>query len=185
MIETLTDNWIAIAAPLVAAAGLILWYGYVDDNVRGPRASWWNGIRRLLLPLLDELARRHELGYAAYDLGEEEFVTTVDASIAEVEAELWDIGFERMPLSAFKTTADGRPERGSWAHRDGPLAERQLHVMLFDGVDGGVDLYAHDEYNAFHPRYALKHYRGKDLDVKVGERKLREMLQETGLQLSE
>ena len=183
MYETLTDNWIAIAAPLVAAVALIAWYGYADDNVRGPRASWWNGLRRLTLPLLDRLAREHTIGYAAYDIPEREFVGTVDVSIGELEVELWALGFERMPLSAWKTTADGRQERGSWAYRDGPLAKRQLHVMLFDGVDGGVDVYAHDEYNAFHPRYALKHYRGTDLDAEAGAEQLKEMVEDSELEL--
>ena len=184
MYETLTANWIAIAAPLVAAVALIAWYGYADDTVRGPRASWWNGLRRLTLPLLDRLAREHELGYAAYDIPEREFVGTVDASIGELEAELWALGFERMPLSAWKTTEDGRQERGSWAYRDSPLAERQLHVMLFDGVDGGVDVYAHDEFNAFHPRYALKHYRGKDLNAEEGRRQLKKLIQRSDATLS-
>jgi len=185
MYETLTANWIAIAAPLVAAVALIAWYGYADDTVRGPRASWWNGLRRLILPLLDRLAREHTIGYAAYDIPEREFVGRVDASIGELEAELWALGFERMPLSAWKTTEDGRQERGSWAYRDGPLAERQLHVMLFDGVDGGVDVYAHDEYNAMNPRVALKHYRGTDLNAEAGRRQFKGILDGSELELTE
>jgi len=176
MYETLTDNWIAIAAPLVAAVALIAWYGYADDNVRGPRASWWNGLRRLTLPLLDRLACEHTIGYAKYELDDEEFVGTAKGSIGDVEAKLWMLGFERMPLSALKRLEDGRQERGSWAYREGPLATRQLHVMLFDSVDGGMDVYAHDEYNAFHPRYALKHYRGVDLDAEAGAEQLKEMV---------
>jgi|AntDeeMetagen134_2_1112570.scaffolds.fasta_scaffold16246_1 hypothetical protein len=175
MLDTIDTDWIAIAAPIVAAAGMILWYGYAPRWAKGPRATWWNPLRRLFLPALNRLARRRGFGYASYALSEEEFVETVDASISEVEATLWEFGFTRMPLSALKETPDGRIEQGSWAYRDGPLADRQLHVMLFE-ADGGVDLYVHDEYNAFNPQVALKHYRGVDLDPQAGKEQLREIL---------
>jgi len=181
MLEHLPDEWIVYAAPAVAAVALLGWYGYLPDRHKGARADWWNYGRRLLLPLLNRLARRHGLGYAGYDLPEEEFVGRVDATVDEVEIGLDDVGFERMPLAALKETADGRVERGSWAFREGPLADRQLHVMLFVG-DGGTDIYAHDEYNAFHPRYALRHYRGVGLDAEVGEQRLREMLADTPIE---
>lgn len=180
MLDTLDTDWIAIAAPLVAGVAMILWYGYAPDRLKGPRATWWNTLRRVLLPMVNRLGHRHGLGYASYALSEEEFVGTADASISEVEAALWELGFERMPLSALKETPDGRIEQGSWAYRAGPLAERQLHVMLFE-ADGGLDLYAHDEFNAFHPRYALKHYRGVGLDPAAGETQLREMLADSSI----
>jgi hypothetical protein len=183
MFETIDTDWIAIAAPIVAAAGLVLWYGYAPDWLKGPRATWWNTLRRLLLPLLDSAARRRGLGYASYEISDREFGGTVDASIGEVEATLWELGFERMPLAALKTTPDGRVEQGSWAYRQGPLADRQLHVMLFE-ADSGVDLYVHNEYNAFHPRFALKHYRGVDLKPGVGEERVQKMLEDSGLRLN-
>lgn len=180
--QLLTHDWIVYAAPAVAAVALVGWFAYLPDRYKGPAADFWNYGRRLLLPLLNRLARRRGLGYASYALGEDEFVGTVDASIDEVELALEDAGFERMPLSALKETPDGRVERGSWAYRESPLAERQLHVMLFEAADG-VDLYAHDEFNAFHPAHALKHYRGVDLDPDAGERQLREMLDEADLRI--
>lgn len=147
-----------VAAPAVAVVALVALYGFCDATHRGPDATYWNRIRRQYLPDLDRLARRLGLGYAAYELTPEEFAGRMDDSIEEVEALLAANGFERMPLSAWKTLPDGRGEVGSWARRDDPLAERQLHVMLFRGPDGTTELYAHEEFNPFNPRYASKHY---------------------------
>ncbi|TQQ80913.1 hypothetical protein EGH24_07080 [Halonotius terrestris] len=147
-----------VAAPAVAVVALVALYGFLDSTHRGPDATYWNRVRRQYLPGLDRLARRLGLGYAAYELNAEEFAGRMDESVEDVEALLAANGFERMPLSAWKTLPDGRGEVGSWARRDSPLAERQLHVMLFRGPDGTTELYAHEEFNPFNPRYASKHY---------------------------
>jgi hypothetical protein len=77
-----------------------------------------------------------------------------------------------MPLSAWKTLDDGRGEAGSWALREQPLADRQLHVMLFRTADGATELYAHEEYNPFHPGHATKHYHCVGHDPEAGTRRV-------------
>jgi hypothetical protein len=167
-----------IAAPIVAAVGMILLYGVLQPTHRGPSATFWNRGRAALLPGLDRLARRLGVGYAAYELQPREYAGRIDAPVEDVDKLLAAYGFERMPLSAWKTLPDGRSEAGSWARREGPLADRQLHVMLFRADEGATDVYAHDEYNAFHPRHAANHYHGVDYCPETGCRQLRELIGE-------
>lgn len=165
-----------VAAPVVAAVGLCLVYGVLGARHRGLQATYWNRLRRRWLPRLDRIARRVGLGYAAYELHPRELAGSVEEPVEAVEATLADHGFERMPLAAWKVLGDGRGEAGSWALREGPLAERQLHVMLFSAGEGTTELYAHEEYNAFHPRYATRHYRGIDYDPAAGRERLQRLL---------
>jgi len=81
-----------------------------------------------------------------------------------------------MPLSAWKTLPDGRTEAGSWARRESLFADRQLHVMLFRTGDGATDVYAHDEYNAFHPAHATKHYHAVEYRPQTGCQQLQELI---------
>jgi len=164
-----------VGAPIVAVAGFVLLYGLLQPSHRGPTATFWNRGRAAVLPRLDRLASRLRLGYAAYELDDSEYAGRIDAPLEDVDTLLAAYGFERMPLSAWKTLPDGRSEAGSWARRDHPLAERQLHVMLFRAGDA-TDCYAHEEYNAFHPRYAADHYHGVSYDPPAGCRQLRELL---------
>ncbi len=78
--------------------------------------------------------------YASYELTDRELVGLIDAPPEEVEQLLWDAGAVRQPLAALKTLPDGRKEVGSWAFRDGLLAETQTHVILFDGDPRGRDV---------------------------------------------
>lgn len=165
-----------IAAPIVATVGVVLLYGILQPTHRGPTATYWNRGRAALLPGLDRLASRLGVGYAAYELSARECAGRIDAPVETVDELLSSHGFERMPLSAWKTLPDGRSEAASWAKRESPFADRQLHVMLFRTDDGGTDLYAHDEFNAFHPRHATKHYHGVDYDPEAGCRQLRALL---------
>ena len=167
-----------VGAPVVAVAWFVLLYGLLQPTHRGPTATFWNRGRAAVLPQLDSIARRLRLGYAAYELDDSEYAGRIDAPIEDVDTLLAAYGFERMPLSAWKTLPDGRSEAGSWARRDHPLAERQLHVMLFRTGDGATDCYAHEEYNAFHPRYAADHYHSVDYDPPAGCRQLQELFGE-------
>ena len=167
-----------VGAPIVAVAGFVLLYGLLQPTHRGPTATFWNRGRAAVLPRLDRLARRFGLGYAAYELDASEYAGRIDAPLEDVDTLLAAHGFERMPLSAWKTLPDGRSEAGSWARREQPLAERQLHVMLFRPGDGATDCYAHEEFNAFHPRYAADHYHSVEYDPAGGCRRLCELLGE-------
>jgi len=167
-----------IAAPIVATFGMFLLYGVLQPTHRGPTATFWNRGRAAVLPGLDRLATRLGAGYAAYELQPREYAGRIDAPVEDVDRLLAAHGFERMPLSAWKTLPDGRSEAGSWARRDGLLADRQLHVMLFRTEDGATDVYAHDEFNAFHPRYAAEHYHGVDYCPQTGCQQLQELIGE-------
>jgi hypothetical protein len=167
-----------IAAPIVATFGVVVLYGVLRPPHRGPEATFWNRGREALLPGLDRVARRLGMGYAAYEVDPQEFAGRIDAPVAAVGELLAANGFERMPLSAWKTLSDGRSEAASWALRDGLLANRQLHVMLFRTGEGTTDCYVHDEFNAFHPRHATKHYHGVDYDPQEGCRQLEALLGE-------
>ncbi len=166
-----------VGAPIVAVAAFVLLYGLLQPSHRGPTATFWNRGRRAVLPRLDRLAQRLGVGYAAYELDAGEYAGRIDAPLEDVDKLLAAYGFERMPLSAWKTLPDGRSEAGSWARREQPLAERQLHVMLFRAGDA-TDCYAHEEYNAFHPEYAANHYHAVNYDPPAGCRQLQALLGE-------
>lgn len=162
-------------APIVSLISVTL-YSTLDSSHLGIEATHWHRIRQRWLPLVDSIVSRYGIGYTTYELDDQEFVGRVDMPVERVEMLLADKGFERMPLSAWKTLDDGRSEDGSWCIREHPLAERQLHVILFQSNNGMTDLYAHEEYNPFNPRYATKHYNCIGYDPESGKQKIKEIL---------
>lgn len=164
---------IEIAAPVVALAGLSA-YLYLGRQHYGADADYWEVIRRSLLPQLNRLARRNGWGYAAYRLTEAEFIGTFDMPPEEFEERLEELGFERMPLAAFKYAPDGREEVGSWAWRPSMLSRFQIHIIPFESretLDGvpRTDAAGHLEYNAYNPLTAFGHYTGL-MYIKLGDR---------------
>lgn len=147
------------AAVVVAIAGAYLMVR-LGPKYYGPDADFWELVRRAILPQLNRLARRNGWGYAAYRLTDAEYLGDVGETPDEFEHRLASLGARRMPLAAFKYAPDGRPEAGSWAYRDWLFATRQVHVITFERDDGGTDVFAHDEYNAYNPLVALLHYEG-------------------------
>lgn len=150
----------ALLVAFVSALGYVVLYVLLGAAARGPRAEYWELLRGTVLPAYDRTFLDGSDDYTAYQIPDHEYAGKLDLPPEAVEKRLWEVGFERMPLAAFKTTPDGRHEVGSWAYRERPLAERQLHVVLFRRPDGGTDMYAHDEYNALNPAVAHEHYRG-------------------------
>lgn len=75
------------------------------------------------------------------------YVGTVEATLPDLEATLYDAGFRWDPFSLHHRTPAGTTSDGSWAYRDSLLADRQLHVVLFERATGRIDVYAHDEPN--------------------------------------
>jgi len=178
------DTNTPLAASLVATVVLLAFAwgarGPREQRWLGPAADGWEFARALMLPPLDRLLRRRVPGqhYAAYTLSLDEVVGVIDAPPERVEEMLYDAGFRRMPLAAYKTLPEGRGEIGSWAYRDGLFTSRQTHVMLFAAGEGRTLVAAHQEANALSPFTALDHYRGVDYDVPAGERAVRERLDE-------
>lgn len=189
LFEFIAANQSQIAA-VVAGASALLLYGVIGRRWLGADDTWWNALRRTLLPWLDERLENTDI-YASYELRPREFVGTVDLSVAEVNEELERMGFDRNPIAAMKYAPDGRPERASWALRDLPeyfddlpplaqsavaaLQEDQLHVMLFTRPDGRTDIAVHHEVSSINPRKAADHYEGDGYDVQKGNEQFRQL----------
>lgn len=169
---SLSVGLVRFSAPVVAAAFLLL--ATLRDGLgsAGPAAEYWERLRGRVLPGLDDLARRLDLGYAAYELGPREYAGTLDVEPEAAERLLYRNGFRRNPFAAYKTLPDGREEVGSWSYRSSRLARRQVHVMLFDRDGQGTDVYAHSEYSAINPLVAYRHYTGQGYSPPKGQAKL-------------
>lgn len=110
-------------------------------------------LRRRLGPAIDRVAKR--VGQPEYHVRPNGYVATVSVPIAEVEEKLRDEGFSWDPLSLYHYTPVGNDSDGSWTYRTSLLADRQLHVILFERRDDRTDVYAHAEYSWL--RHPLKH----------------------------
>ena len=181
IVSSVANNPIRYAAPVVAGTFLLITLYQAKKGRRGPETEFWELVRGTAIPLLDKAGRALDIGYAAYTVGYYEYAGSLEESPEAAESLLYEHGFRRNPLSAYKTLSDGRKEQGSWVWRESLLATKQLHVMTFQRTNGGTDCYAHWEYSAINPTTALKHYRGKDYSPKKGERMLEEKLPEGSL----
>ncbi|WP_092566381.1 hypothetical protein [Halorubrum sp. SD626R] len=169
-------------AAVGATAGFLLQYAPPFRWATGPRSRWMEPLRarasRLAGVAVDERA-------GSRPIDEAEYAGTLRRPLDETEALLWERGFRRNPLSRLKTR-DGDPEIGSWVHRASPLAERQLHLILFpavsaatatsDGGDPGVDVYAHAEASSVNPFVAAAHFDAAGQNVAEGVATARERL---------
>jgi len=189
-----------VLAAAVAGGAAVVLYGVLGRRWLGADDTFWNALRRTLLPWLDTQLDGSDQ-YASYELDPAEFVGTVDLSLAEVNDRLDELGADRNPISAFKYAPDGRPEAASWAFRDLPggfdelppaarvavamLQEEQLHVILFERPDGRVDIAVHDEASAINPTTGSEHYRGNEYNVERGNEEFRALWTETGVELVE
>lgn len=165
-----------VVLTLGATLGLVQAYALPVRWNRGPEGRWWEPIR---------LAASRALGVAFDErsgprpITEGEYAGRLPCSLAAAERRLWAEGFVRNPFARLKHR-DGEPERGSWAYRESPLADRQLHLMLFP-ADGGVDVYAHEELSCVNPRLGAAHVDGVGQSVARGVERARARLPlETG-----
>jgi len=168
----------ATLKPLALGAGVAILNPIINIGLRwslDPEDDWWEDARRATLPVLDSYAERYG-EYTAYPLDPDEYAGTAPMPPEEFEQRLAAEGFKRNPIAALKTNPAGKQEVGSWAYRDGPLARRQLHVMLFEReTDDGLqtDVYAHEEYSSLHPLVAYEHYTAVDYDPEAGVKRAR------------
>jgi hypothetical protein len=165
-------RWLSsVVLGLGATAGLLQTYGVPLQRNRGPESRWWESLRRAIagaVARVDEQAGPREVVHG-------EYAGALGRSLAQTEQWLWDMGFVRNPVARLKTR-NGEPEAGSWVYRSSPLARRQLHLMLFERADGGVDVYAHEELSSVHPLYGPAHFRGTGQSVGAGVRRARGLL---------
>lgn len=165
-------DWLStVILSLGATAGFVQSYGLPLRFNRGPESRWWETLRRRISSSLERIDERA----GPRPVVEAEFAGTLDRSLSETEQWLWDMGFVRNPIARLKTR-NGVPEAGSWVYRDSPLAKRQLHVMLFERADSGIDIYAHEELSSIHPLHGPAHFRGEGQSVGAGVQKARELL---------
>lgn len=160
-----------IVATLGATVGFVLQYIPPFRWTLGPDSRWWEPIRRALSRFFGYV---FDTRAGPRPITEHEYAGTIVASLDAVEPLLWEHGFRRNPLSRLKTR-DGAPEAGSWVYRESPLAERQLHLMLFRG-ETGVDVYAHSEQSSVNPFVGRDHFRGAAQNVAEGVREARRRL---------
>lgn len=146
-----------------AAVGLLQTYGFLFAWNVGPGGRWWEPVRRVASRALGVALDRRA---GPRPITEGEYAGTYPGDLDEFERLLWEKGFVRNPFSRLKTR-DGHPEVASWVARESPLADRQLHLMLFPGEDG-VDVYAHEELSSVNPLFGPAHFDGADQRVALG-----------------
>ncbi|WP_126662062.1 hypothetical protein [Haloterrigena salifodinae] len=142
----------------------------LDDDVR-PMMS--HRLRRQMGPTIDRVAKR--FGQPEYRVWPKGYVATVSVPIAEVETKLHDEGFTWDPLSLYHYTLVGNKSDGSWTYRSSRLANRQLHVVLFERRRGRTDVYAHAEYSWL--RHPLKHAEEKAIRRSDGAATMQRVLE--------
>jgi hypothetical protein len=139
-----------------------------------PRLSVPRRVRQRLGPWIDRLARR--VGQPEYHVRDEGYAGTVSVPVADLESRLADAGFSWDPVSLYHRTQAGTGTDGSWVYRSSPLADRQLHVVLFAQSADRLDVYAHEEYSWL--RHPVKHARQEDIRRERGAAELRRWLDE-------
>jgi hypothetical protein len=120
--------------------------------------------------------------YATAGVDERQYAFTL--SIDEERAEeifLHELGFERNPLSAYKTHVDGRESELSLRLVNTPEYVEdgmQLHLTLFERKDGkpGRDVYAHYEDDWEHA--PIDHVRSKHMSLSEGVARSRAVLKQ-------
>lgn len=146
-----------------ATVGFVLSYALPTRYNQGPKARWWERVRRLAsraFGLVDD-------GGGPRPITDGEFAGTLDCDLDAAEHLLYSEGFIRNPMARLKTRTE-QLEDGSWVYRESPLAPRQLHLMLFETDDGRTDVYAHEELSSVHPLCGPAHFRGDGQSVRAG-----------------
>ncbi|SNZ03276.1 hypothetical protein SAMN06269185_0235 [Natronoarchaeum philippinense] len=132
-------------------------------------------LRRRVLPTLHRI-KEPLGGFAVCTLDPAEYVGTVPRPLDDVREALRRMEFEREPIASLKRRSDGRLSAGSWARRESPLAEKQLHVTLIRDAPGTVELFAHREYSWLtHP---YRHYTFDGWEPEAGAERMRDLLAE-------
>ena len=129
-------------------------------------------IRQRVGPQLDRLARA--VGQPEYHVRDTGYAGTVSVPIATLESRLRDAGFAWDPVSLYHRTQAGTSTDGSWVYRPSPLADRQLHVVLFAQSPDRLDVYAHEEYSWL--RHPIEHARQQDIRRERGAARMRQWL---------
>ena len=145
-------------------------------------------LRRRLIPkiglvtaFLEEITGKD--CYVTTETRDNQFVGRVLTNEEQFEKELHGMGFERNPASSLKHHfRTSEVDEGSFRKTNG---DKQLHIVLYDGEEienaNGEEtfVYAHWEYRW--DKYPIKHYRGEDINVKIGVDRMRRLLEDNGI----
>jgi hypothetical protein len=146
----------------------------IPRSLLGPAADYQENLRRSLYPKLHTVLKPLG-GYGKAKVYEDQYVGTLHVGEETVEKELWDMGFERNPIAAYKYHgSDNRKSTGSWRllPENDPTGlvddRKQVHVTLFrnEALPEYIDVYAHYEYNW--ESEAVKHLRSVDFNPSEG-----------------
>lgn len=130
-------------------------------------------LRRAVGPWIDRVARA--VGQPVVHIRSSEYAGTAHCRIDDLEAHLSQAGFHWDPISLYHFTPLGTRADGSWVYRDSPLADRQLHAVLFAQNEDRVDVYGHYEYSWI--RHPIRHALQEDIRHEEGGRRMRAHLQ--------
>jgi hypothetical protein len=191
-----------VLAPIVSAIVVVILYHYVGKRWLGAEENkYWNAFRRTLLSAGDSTVRKKTKFALTNHALDEEFVGSVDKESGEFAQVMENAGYTQCILSGLKyrppdvnpnTSSQVKFESGSMAFRESKsdilpdaLALRQVHVFWFDNGDGSVNVYAHEEYSSLNPIVAWRHYRGVTQDAELGKKRVRDVLQNAGVEVEE
>lgn len=182
-----------ILAPLIAGLVALILYEYIGREYLGAAENeYWNKLRIGLLSAGDSKIRKKTDFALTNTATDEEFVGAYDITSLEVAQTFEDAGYLQGVLSGLKyrpPEADPNEddvlfESGSMVYRESKsdlvpdaLALRQVHVFWFQNENGGVDVYAHEEYSSLNPLVAWKHYKAKTQNPSLGIERARKVLQ--------
>lgn len=125
--------------------------------------------------------------YTDSGIHNKQFVGRVPLSLGEFEQELHDMGFERNPLSSWKTLGEtNESEEASWRKVGyDNFPDYQLHLIVYDGDkigranSGHVYLYAHWELRW--DKHPWRHYRSVNESGPEGVRRMKDILDANGI----
>lgn len=110
--------------------------------------------KRGVLPVLDRLP---VVGPAVLWISEKggrddaEYVTTIDASVREIVADLRRGGASLHLINSLKRRPGGHGDRLTAAHVVWTIEDEQVEAYAFENTNGTVDLYAHTETSTDDP----------------------------------
>ena len=181
-----------ILTPLIAAVAVIILYHYIGRDYLGAAENpHWNKLRIFLLSSGDSTVRKKTNFALTNAASDDEYLGKVDLTSAEFAQALEDENFVQCVLSGLKyRPPENDPnggnvsfESGSMAFRESKsdmlpdaLASRQVHIYWFD-TDGGLDVYAHEEYSSLNPVFAWQHYNAITQDPELGKEMAREFIE--------
>jgi len=198
ILETLTLG--QVLAPIISGLVAVALYHYIGrDYLGADENKYWNMLRTKVLSSGDGYIRRKTNFALTNPAKDEEFVGGVMLSSDELAHELEDAGYLQGVLSGLKyRPANADPntdsvsfESGSMVYRESKsdllpdvLALRQVHVFWFINPDGGIDVYAHEEYSSLNPAVAWAHYLGRTQDAAKGIGEVRAALRKQGVEIA-